>query len=770
MKQPYSCLAAFCAALALLGPDLASAPPARAAESAAIVNFRGVVKNAAGEPLSGARVQLPALGRGTMAGMDGTFELKGVPAGRQLIEVRWAGFAPLIREITIDGDQPLELALTPTPFQVPGVTVTATRAPGSPLDSPLPVNELSGPRLRREQGVSLAHSLSTLAGVRDLRTGQEIGKPMIRGLTGARVLVLDNGNRMEDYSWSEEDGPSIDARSADRVEVIRGPASLLYGSDALGGVVNAIPEDLPRTDTGQSLTNVGYEAYFASNNKELGAAVRAEGARGELGWRLFGIGRHSEALSTPDGELENTGFTAVNGEAAIGLHGERHSGVLRVARYGGEFKLLEANGPPPGTVEGEEGGPVRKNNDIRAQLAGNHFLGSWWFETRAQFQTHNLEEVSDEATAAPAPAGRRLAPLAEGNETTAFDLTLNTFTAEIIGHHALGAHGKGTLGVSGLHQDGESDGPIFLVPTSRTNSGGAFALGQVEVGKATLLAGGRIDGRKLETDDNPQLQHAGQSRSWNAGSGDVGVIVRPTGELALSANVGRAWRAPNVFELFTNGPHLGEDRYEIGKATLKAETSLNADVAVRWEHARFRGELAGFRNAINDFIYIIPTDETVGDLRVYRYDQADAILLGGEATAEVAAQEHLNVRGRFDYVRGSKDESGHPPLPLMPPARTALEVEWHADHLGWADKAHLGVEGEWVATQHRRTEFDFPTVGYGLVNVDSGLEHALLGRAFTFDLGVQNLLNKRYKNYLSRYKEFALDPGVNVLFRVSTGL
>jgi iron complex outermembrane receptor protein len=241
-------------------------------------------------------------------------------------------------------------------------------------------------------------------------------------------------------------------------------------------------------------------------------------------------------------------------------------------------------------------------------------------------------------------------------------------------------------------------------------------------------------------------------------------------ELALSANVGRAWRAPNVFELFTNGPHLGEDRYEIGKATLKAETSLNADIGVRWEHARFRGELAGFRNAVRDFIYIVPTGEVAGGLRVYRYDQADAILLGGEATAEVAAQEHLNVRGRFDYVRGSKDESGHPPLPLMPPARTALEVEWHADHLGWADKAHLGVEGEWVATQHRRTEFDFPTTGYGLVNVESGLEHALLGREFSFDLGVQNLLNKRYKNYLSRYKEFALDPGINVLFRVSTGI
>src|SRR5437867_9351424 len=150
-------------------------------------------------------------------------------------------------------------------------------------------------------------------------------------MTGARVLVLEDGSRLEDYSWSDEDGPSVDVRQAERVEVIRGPASVLYGSDAVGGVVNVIPPPLPDAEGGEGGVRLGYEAYAATNNHEFGSAVRAEGAGGDLGWRLFGVGRTSEAIHTPDGELENTGFTALNGDAAVGLHGPRAAGTHRLA-------------------------------------------------------------------------------------------------------------------------------------------------------------------------------------------------------------------------------------------------------------------------------------------------------------------------------------------------------------------------------------------------------------------------------------------------------
>src|SRR5262249_36742112 len=138
--------------------------------------------------------------------------------------------------------------------------------------------------------------------------------PVIRGLSGARVLVLDAGHRLEDYSFSGEDGPSVDSRFADRIEVIRGPASVLYGSDALGGVINVIPEPVPDASGSGGL---GVESYWAYNNKEFGSLMRAAGRAGGLGWRLAGTGRKSEALHTPRGELENTGFMSANGEGAL---------------------------------------------------------------------------------------------------------------------------------------------------------------------------------------------------------------------------------------------------------------------------------------------------------------------------------------------------------------------------------------------------------------------------------------------------------------------
>src|SRR6266849_2081404 len=155
---------------------------------------------------------------------------------------------------------------------------------------PLPSATLGGDQLRQARGVSLAQVLERLPGLRTLSTGEQIGKPMIRGLSGARVLVLENGSRLEDYSWSDEDGPSVETGFVRRVEVIRGPASVLYGSDALGGVVNVISEQLPDAAGGPGFVRSGFQLSGATNNADLGAGARVEGARGRLGWRVAGLG------------------------------------------------------------------------------------------------------------------------------------------------------------------------------------------------------------------------------------------------------------------------------------------------------------------------------------------------------------------------------------------------------------------------------------------------------------------------------------------------
>src|SRR5947199_3227651 len=421
----------------------------------------GRITESDGAPVPSAAVLISELHRVATSGADGTFRLAEGPPGEYAFIVRHVGFAPFAREVAVRGPTTLTVPLRRTPAWLEPVTITATRAPSAALGSPLSAAALSEDGLRRDQSVSLAHSLARLPGVTALTTGAQIGKPVIRGLAGARVLVLANGNRLEDYSWSDEDGPSVDTRLAQRVEVIRGPASVLFGSDALGGVVNVIPAELPDANGGPRMIRTGFEVSGATNNAEVEAAARIEGASGAWAWRAFGIGRAAGSLHTPAGELDNTGFGALNGEAAVGRRGAGGSTTLRYTRYAGEFKLLEANERPSGA---EEGGPERKLSDDRVQLAGDYRVGSLRLETRAQWQRHSLVEVSDTGTS---PTGTPL-------EGTAFDLLLNTTSLDVLAHHGAGSAVRGTVGVSGLYQTNETRGPIPLVPDARARSAAAF--------------------------------------------------------------------------------------------------------------------------------------------------------------------------------------------------------------------------------------------------------------------------------------------------------
>ncbi|HEV2671155.1 MAG TPA: carboxypeptidase regulatory-like domain-containing protein, partial [Gemmatimonadales bacterium] len=378
----------------------------------------GRVVDAAGQPIAAAIVEVTELGRTVTTASDGTFRLA-IPPGHYTVAVRAHGYAPVVRAVSVGaGPSPLDFALTPSPFRLEPITVTATRQPLATEGSSLPATALAGDELRRAQSVSLAHEVDVLPGVAAITTGAQIGKPVIRGFAGPRVVVLENGSRLEDYSWSDEDGPSVETAFVQRVELIRGPASVLYGSDALGGVLNVIPMQLPDAMTagGRGFTRSGFTLSGATNNAEVSAGAQVEGASGLFGWRVAGIGRGSGNLHTPDGELDNTGFGAFNGEANGGWHWPSGSSLaMRVVHYGGEFKLLEANAPP-----GETGGPERKAGDDRFQITGQHPVGSWRLEAKGQLQRHSLIEVSDDST---------------GTESEAFNLLLRTGSLDLLAHH-----------------------------------------------------------------------------------------------------------------------------------------------------------------------------------------------------------------------------------------------------------------------------------------------------------------------------------------------
>ena len=236
-------------------------------------------------------------------------------------------------------------------------------------------------------------------------------------------------------------------------------------------------------------------------------------------------------------------------------------------------------------------------------------------------------------------------------------------------------------------------------------------------------------------------------------------MFRPAADVAVSANVGRAWRAPTLFELFSNGPHLGEARYERGDAALVPEAGRSVDVGVRIGGRHLHVELAAYNHAVSDYIYIRPDTVFIDSLRVYQYAQADAELLGAEASIEAEVVPGLTARARLDEVRG-RNLTAHEPLPLVPPLRTGVALAWRDE---------LEVDVDTYARQSRPNPLDFQTAGYRLVHVSAGHHITLFGRPMRLDVAVRNLLNTSYRSFLSRYKEFALDPGRNLIIRLSAG-
>jgi outer membrane receptor protein involved in Fe transport len=349
-----------------------------------------------------------------------------------------------------------------------------------------------------------------------------------------------------------------------------------------------------------------------------------------------------------------------------------------------------------------------------------------------------------------------------------FGLVLNTGTVDVLAHHTAGDVLNGTIGLSGTAQASSSSGPIFLVPSATINSAAAFAFEQLTAGQFTFVAGARGDSRHLSSDAQPEIGQAADSRSWSAASADGGIVFRPIPELALVANYGTGWRAPTLFDLYANGPNLAEARFEIGDPTLSVERSRNLDGGFRLEAARIRADVSVYQNRVDDYIFTTPTSATQNGLRVFRHEQTDARLTGAEASVEARLTDRVTIRGSHDFVNGDDRRAGTP-LPLIPPSRTIVGATIGVGRIGSWQSVSVGGDLEINQRQTRLNPNDFATDGYTLLNLDLSSEHTVRARPVRLDLDIRNALNTSYKDYLSRFKEFASAPGVSVILKASAG-
>jgi outer membrane receptor protein involved in Fe transport len=709
----------------------------------------GRVTTAAGAALADVDIAVPDLNRSTTTDAEGRYALTGLPAGTFTLWFTLIGYAPQARRVTLDtADATVDVVLKETAIELPGLQVTATPNATTALESPQPTSVLADADLQAAVAPSLGETISGLAGVRSWSTGTGIGKPVIRGLTGNRVLVLADGQRTENQGWGDEHSPQIETADASRIEVIRGPASVLYGSDALGGVVNVIPPDLPDAVGRPGFARFGFSSAYATNNEQVDGTLLLETASQGFGMRGSLTGRNSNDARTPTGDLSNSGNRAVGGSLAAGY---RAAWGTVTANYAHRDERIEIHEDP---AEDPTFSGYQRIGEDRARLGVIVPLGQARIEATAGFERNRRREF--EAADAADPA---------------LGLLARTFTADLHVHHAPVAQWTGIVGLSAVQTQFEKFGEETLIPNNDATNVGAYAFEQREAGRWRLSAGVRYDYRRLSVATDTVLAVNAQVRTYNSVSGNLGLLFRVGGPAALVVNIGSGFRAPSAFDLFANGVHEGTVQYLVGDSTLTNETSLNSDFAVRVQGDRLLAEIGVFANLIDGFIYPRPTGtvDTASGFQIYQTVQGDARLTGFEASAEYHATPFLHLRAAADYV-GGQNTSTDTPLPWIPPLRATYSVRLEGHGAGTVRQPYLSFGGETNARQSRLDPDDFAPPAYTVVHLGGGAQLMAGSRTVSIDLALRNAFDQQYASFMSRYKTYALDPGRNFTIRIGTGL
>lgn len=712
----------------LITSALGAAPPP-------LRSISGRVVGTGGAPLAFARIRLIELGRSATTDNDGQYRFVEIASGAYTLSVGMIGYAPQTRRVVVaDQDVQFDFTLKPSAIELTSVQVTASPTATSMMNAPQPTTVTDAEALRTVQAPTLGETLTGVPGVRSLSTGVGVGKPVIRGLTSNRVLVLDNGQRLETQSWGDEHSPNIEVAGAERIEVIRGPASVLYGSDALGGVINVILPPLPDAIGQASFVRGSVTGGYASNNRQPDGNLSLEAANGGLGGRVAFTGRNSENVRTADYVLWNSGNRALTGSGALGYRAPWGSVS---GSYSYRDERVEFTEEDPAET------PYQRIGEQRARLNSTLSMGAARLEVVTAFEQDRRREFEDETTT-----------------NVALGLLSRTYLVEAHYHHAPLGLLRGAFGLSGFRTTFTKFGEETLIPNSTSDNLGVYVFEQAEVGRWSLSFGARIDYRHLDVSLDTVIGVTPQTRNFNSATGNVGVLYHVSEPVAVVLNVGRGFRAPSSFDLFANGVHEGTVAFERGNPNLATEKSLNTDLAVRVQTHNLSAEVGAFVNLVQDFIFTVPTGQvdSASGFQIYDVTQGNARLAGFEGAVEYHPAKFLHLRATADYVNGT-NRSTDQPLPNMPPFRATYTARLEGERLGTLASPYFSVGGE---TNARQTRLDpseaaffadafggagYQSRDYTLVNVGAGFSLPTAQKQLRIDLSLRNVMNLRYADF-----------------------
>ena len=701
--------------------------------------IEGVVHDAGtGAALAGSLVAVVGDARTAITHGDGMFHLTGIQGGSYTLRVERLGYRGRTIEVELgDVGTFVEIGLEPSPLAVPGLVVTAMLTERGAAEALRPVDVMAGEELLRRMTGTVAETLASIPGLAATSMGPATSRPVIRGLSGDRVLMLEDGSRVGDVSSAGPDhATAVDPLAARRIEVVRGPASLLYGSNALGGVINVIRDEIPSWVPRHSTGAASLQLETASDALAAGASTTFALSR-RIPLRLEVTGRTAGDLRTPAGQLGNTGVETLNAGAGSSWVGDWGHVGGSVRGYRNHY------GIPGGFVGGHTEG-VRIEMEraaVKAQAAINEpagALGSVEFDGAYTWYRHKELE-------------------SENIIGTLF--RLQTLSGDVLARHrAWGPFSGGVVGVRAAW-DGFGYGGSGVArtdtPDTQRSTVAAYMFEEVDLGTVRIEAGLRYDWVFISPSHKDPDSDIGdvRDRSFHAASASFGLLRNLGAGMTIGASLARAFRTPDVTELFSEGPHLAAYTFEIGNPSLGTEQGTGFDMFVRFESPRIRAEIAGFHNRIRGYIY----GEETGRLSrvllpIYQFQSNDAELTGFEGSLNWDLGRGFALQALASSVRGTLTETDRP-IPLIPPLQGHLGIEY--ERPAW----FVGWDTEMATEQDRVGPFESPTKGYTVFNASAGARLTVGGRLNVITVSLHNVTNREYRNHLSRVKEIMPEAG-----------
>jgi iron complex outermembrane recepter protein len=713
-----------------VGAASAQTPPASAATDATI---RGqVTHHDTHEPIAGARVVVEELNREATTGSDGAYAIGPVAAGTYHLRITAQGFGPSRVEATVAAQgaaaQPLTVDVTLEPELHYSEVLSVSPNAKDPFESYQPTTVLSGQDLTIQTAGSLGAVLQNQPGVAQRSFGPGPSRPVIRGLDGDRVLLLENGQRIDDLSSQSADhGVPINPAAASRIEVVRGPATLLHGANAIGGLVNIVTDVIPTKRVERS--EGAMQVDFGSAASEAAGAADVSVGDGRFAFHAGGSGRRSGDVDTPLGTVENSQSRAGFGHVGASL-------VTDKGYFGGAYQYDDTKYGIPIVEDGNiQLTPRRHSISARAESRG---LSGVISSVRASFGVRRYRHDELEGD----EVGTRFK-----NDTTQYEVLANT--------QPMFNKLQGTYGVSGLVRAFDAQGEEALAPPIDQNNISAFTYQELPFSHVTVQFGGRVERTSFTPDATADRQLI--DRDFTNWSGSAGLLFRPTDATTVAVSLARAVRNPALEELYFFGIHPGNFAFEIGNDQLDAEKALGFDVSFRWRYARASGEVSYFRNSIDNFIFRNPTGEIEDDFPVIQFTGADSLLQGVEAHTDIEISSSWIGELGLDVVRGELRATNEP-LPRIPPVRFrgGLRYRYNALQAG----GEVVIAGE----QDRVFGAETPTDGYATLKL-FGVYSLQQGKLLhTFTARLDNATNETYYNHLSFIKDFVPEMGRNFKF------